>query len=171
MRFAIRKVAPDEHHRGARCGCKENEAGDVTVDLVSWKVRLEQPADEGPAQKRHRERLHSPVDEERDADAPPVLLDPGQSREIDFHEHGDDHQPDEPGYRQVDLGDLGRPDDMEYGGKELPKRDSGNDAESYPDSEIAFESGHGQTRSFEVSPAVARLRKTASGLSVSGLSE
>ena len=66
------------------------------------------------------------------------------------------HQPDEPGYRQVDLGDLGRTDDVEYRGKELPKRDSGNDAESHPDSEIAFESGHGQTRLFGMNAAVTR---------------
>src|SRR5665811_352909 len=156
MRLAIRKVAPNKHHRGARRGREQNEAGDITVDLVRWKVRPEQPSDKEPAQKRHRERLHSPVDEECDPDAPPMLLDPGQSSEINFHEHRDDHQPDEPGYRQVDLGDLGRPDDVEYGGKELPKRDSCNDAKTDPNSEIAFESGHGQTRLFGINAAVTR---------------
>ena len=63
------------------------------------------------------------------------------------------------------------PIDVEDGGKEVPERDPGNDAKSDPDGEIAFESGHGQTRSFGVSPAVARSRKAASGLSAAGLSE
>jgi hypothetical protein len=139
-------VAPDEHHRGTRRGRKQDEAGDVAVDLVRRQIGLEQPADEEPAQERHRERFYGPVDEERDRDAPPMFLDPRQRRKIDLHEHGDDHQPDQDSHRHVDLGDFGRTDDVEYRGKEVPKCDPNNDAKSNPNGEVAFESRHGQTR-------------------------
>ena len=57
------------------------------------------------------------------------------------------------------------------GRKEVPECDPNNDAKGDPNGEVAFESGHGQTRSFGVSSAVARSRKAASGLRAAGLSE
>ena len=110
MRLAISEITPDEYHRRARRRREQDEAGDIAIDLVRRKVRSEQPADEEPTQERHGERFYRPVDEERNADTAPMLLDARQSREIDFHEHGNDHQPDQDCHRQIDLGDLGQAD-------------------------------------------------------------
>ena len=72
-----------------------------------------------------------------------------QRREVDLQQHGNDHQPDQHGHRQVDLGDLGRADGLEDAGQDMPERDAGHDAKRDPDGQVAFESGHGQTRRSE----------------------
>ena len=107
MRLAVREVAPDEDHGRARRCREQDEAGDVAVNLVRWQIRSEELADKEPAQQRHRERLHGPVDEERDADAAPMLAHLRRGREVDLYEHRDDHQPDQDRNGQIDLGDLG----------------------------------------------------------------
>ena len=117
--FAVGQVAPDEHHGRAGCRREQDEAGDIAVDLVGRQPRREQVADEQPAQRGHRERLYRPVDEQCHADAAPVLADLADGGEIDLDQHRDDHQPDQDGDRQVDVGDLGRTDGVEDGGKEM----------------------------------------------------
>ena len=142
MRLAAAKIAPDEHHRRAGRRGQQDEPGNVAVDLASRQIRLEQPADEKPAEKRHRERLDRPVDKQRHADAAPMLAHPRQGSKIDLHQHGNNHQPDQRRNRQIDLGDLGRPDNVEKGGKGMPQRDSNDDAKSDPHGKIAFEKRH-----------------------------
>ena len=63
--------------------------------------------------------------------------------EIDLHQHRDDHQPDQHRHRQIDLGDFGRADDVEDAGEEMAKRHAGDDAQSDPQGQVAFEHGHG----------------------------
>jgi len=38
----------------------------------------------------------------------------GQGREVDLHEHGDDHDPDQHRHRQVDMGNLHAADCVGY---------------------------------------------------------
>ena len=136
-----RKVAPDEHHRRAGRGCEQDKAGDVAVDLIGGKIGPEQPADEEPAQQRHRERLDRPIDEERHADAAPMLL-TCQGGKVDLEQHGNDHQPDQHRNRQIDLGDFRRADDLKYRGEEMAERNAGGDAQRDPEGEVSFERGH-----------------------------
>src|SRR5690606_40507217 len=52
---------------------QQDQAGDVAVELVGRQPVGEDVADEQPGQQCHRERLDRPVDEQRHADATPVL--------------------------------------------------------------------------------------------------
>lgn len=74
MRLALGQVRPDEDHGSAGGGSEDDEPGDVAVDLARGEIWPEEIADEEPAERRHRKRLDRPVDEERHADAAPVLL-------------------------------------------------------------------------------------------------
>jgi hypothetical protein len=58
-------------------------------------------------------RLHRPVDEQRDADAFPVRSHLAERAEVDLHQHGDDHHPDEQPDRDVDAGDFHAADRLE----------------------------------------------------------
>jgi hypothetical protein len=120
MRLPLGEVAPDEHHGGAGRRSEKDEACKVGIDLVGRQVGSEEIADENPPEERHRKRLHRPVDQERDADAAPVLLDPAERGEVDLDEHGYDHQPDQRRDRQVDPGDLGRADAREDRRRRMP---------------------------------------------------
>ena len=59
-------MAPDEHHRRAWRGGKDDAAGNVLVGLLRPDKGRKHQAEEKPRQGRHRERLHHPVDEKRD---------------------------------------------------------------------------------------------------------
>ena len=142
VRLAVGQVAPDEDHRRAGGGGEQDETGDVAVDLRGREVGPEQPADEQPAQQRHRERLDGPVDEQRHADPAPVLPDPAERGEVDLHQHRDDHEPDQHGHRQVDLGDLRRSDRVEHGRQRVTERDAHDDAEPDPEGQVTLERGH-----------------------------
>jgi hypothetical protein len=107
MRLAVHEVRPDEDHGCAGRGGQQDQARDIAVDLVGRQVRSEEMGDEQPAEQRHREGLHQPVDADRDGDPAPMLLDLPQSRKVDFQEHRDNHQPDQHGDRQIDLRDFG----------------------------------------------------------------
>ena len=81
----VRELAPDEHHRRAGRRCKQDQAGDVAVDLLCGQIRRKHMPDEDPAEQRHRERLDQPVHAERHADAAPVLSHLVQRAEVDLH--------------------------------------------------------------------------------------
>ena len=74
------RLSPDEHHRGAGRGGEQDEPGDVAVDLGGRQARREDVADEDPAEQRHRERLHRPVDEQGDAESPASVPAPRRAR-------------------------------------------------------------------------------------------
>ena len=95
MRLALAQVRPDEHHRRAGRGGQQDQAGDVGRICAAGSSGREQPPDEERAEQRHRERLHRPVDEQRDADAAPVLAHLAERAEVDLEQHRDDHQPDQ----------------------------------------------------------------------------
>src|SRR5512132_3109096 len=63
VRLSVAEVRPHKNHRRAGSSGKDNQAGDVAVDLFDGQVRAEQPPDEQPAEQCHRERLDTPVDE------------------------------------------------------------------------------------------------------------
>jgi hypothetical protein len=90
-----------------------------------------------PAQQRHRERLDRPVDEQRDADAAPVLAHLVQRAEVDLQQHRDDHHPDQQGDRQVDLGDFHAPMAWKRRAAEMAERDADDDAQGDPDGQVA----------------------------------
>ena len=69
-------------------GGEDDQAGDIRVDLVRGQVGSEQIADEEGAERRHRERLDRPIDEQCDADAAPMLADFAQSGEVDLTSMG-----------------------------------------------------------------------------------
>jgi hypothetical protein len=82
MGLAVGQMAPHEHHRGAWGGCQQNQSSDVAADLFARQIRLEKPTNKQPSEQRHRERLHSPIDEERDADTLPMPLHLDQCGEV-----------------------------------------------------------------------------------------
>ena len=143
MRLAVGQVRPDEDHGRAGRGGEDDQPGDVAVDLHRGQIGPEQIADEEPARAAAMENgLTGPVDEQRDADAAPVLPDLAERGEVDLEQHRHDHQPDQRRHRQVDPGDLRRADGVEEAGQELAEGDAGDDAERHPEGELAFEDGH-----------------------------
>jgi len=72
------------------------------------------------------------VEEQGDADAAPVLLDAGKGFEIDFHQHWNDHQPDQHRHRQIDLSDLRRAEKLEKARHKMAQRDAEDDAQYRP---------------------------------------
>ena len=142
MRFAPGQVRPDEHHRGARRGGEDDQAGDIGADLIGGQIGPEQIADEERAERRHRERLDRPIDEQGHADAAPVLTDFAERGKVDLDQHGNDHEPDQGRHRQVDLGDFRRADRMKYAWREMAEDNARDDAQGDPHGEIAFEQGH-----------------------------
>ncbi len=136
---AVGEAAPHEDHRRAGRGRQQDQAGDVGVELVGGQIGGEDPAHEQPAEQRHREGFHRPVDEQRDADAPPVGRHPMQGAEVDLQQHGDDHEPDQQRHRQVDLGRLDAPHRLEHAGHGMAETDAGEDAERHPQGQVTLE--------------------------------
>jgi len=136
------QAGPYEDHGRAGCRGKDDKACNVRIDLVGRQVRAEKPADEQPCKKRHRERLDGPVDEQRDADAPPVPTDLPKRGEVDFQKHGNNHQPDENGDGNIDLGNLGGADSVEQCREKMPQSDARDNAKGNPDSQIPFKDRH-----------------------------
>ena len=89
-------------------------------------------ADENPGQQSHRERLDRPVDEKRHADATPMLANSMKGAEVDFQQHGDDHQPDQDRDRKIDLGYGGAPEKLERHRNQAAQGEPGQDAERDP---------------------------------------
>jgi hypothetical protein len=141
---AARQTAPDKDHRRAGRRRQQDQAGDVAVQLVGGQHGRKQVADEQPGQKRHRERLHQPVHEQRHADAAHVLSHLVQRAEVDLHQHRDDHDPDQQAHRQIDLRDFHAADGLEYAGQELSERDARHDAQEHPDGQVPLENAHGR---------------------------
>src|ERR1700722_8467500 len=99
--------------------------------------------DEDPGEQRHRERLHEPVDTDRRRDAAPMLADLAQRGGVDLEQHRDNHQPDQYGDRQIDLGYRRLAESMKDARHHLAQDHSGYDAERHPQSEETFEYAHG----------------------------
>jgi hypothetical protein len=126
------QVAPHEHHRRARRGGQQDQAGDVGVELRRRQLAGEQVADEDPAQQRHRKGLYRPVDEQRDADALPLPAHIAQRAEVDLQQHRDDHQPDQHGDRQVHLRQLHAAQRREAARQQVSQQGAGDDAQQNP---------------------------------------
>ena len=92
--------------------------------------------------KGHRERLHAPVDEQRDTDAAHVRLYLMQRAEVDLQQHRDDHHPHQHADRNVDPGNLQTGDGMEHAGQKLPEQYTGDDAQHDPDGQVTLEQIH-----------------------------
>jgi glyceraldehyde 3-phosphate dehydrogenase len=136
------QIAPHENHRRARRGAKQDQAGDVAVDLRCGQERRENVADEYPAEQRHGERLDGPVHEQRDADAVLLAAQLMQRGEVDLHQHRDDHHPDQQPDREVDLRDLQAADGLRQFGSGDANDRSGNDAQEHPKRQPALEETH-----------------------------
>ena len=142
MRLALCEARPDKNHRRAGRSGEKDQSGDVRVDLIGGKGVAKQAADENPAQQRHRKGFDRPVNEQGHADAAPVAANLFQRREIDPHQHGNDHQPDEQGDRQIHFCDFKRGDGVEKLREEMAEYDARDNAERDPDGKIAFEKRH-----------------------------
>jgi hypothetical protein len=84
--------------------------------------------------------LTPPVDEQGHAHAAPMLLDLGERREVDLHQHRDNHQPDQHRHRQIDLGHLQASDHLERHRQQVAESDADDDAQRHPNRQIALES-------------------------------
>jgi len=69
----------------------------------------------------------------------PVARDLAHRGEVDLQEHQDDHQPDQHGQGQVDIGHFQPADGLKLARKHLPVRDPGNNAKGNPEGQEAFE--------------------------------
>ena len=77
--------------------------------------------------------------EEGDADAAPMTANLSDRSEVHLQQHGNDHQPDEHGDRQVDVSNLGASDGMKDAGQQMAERHADDDAERDPQGQGAFE--------------------------------
>jgi hypothetical protein len=99
--------------------------------------------DENPPEQRHREGLHQPIDEERHPDALYVAADLSQCAEVDFHQHRNDHDPDEKPNGKVYLSDRQTADELEDAWQRTAECYAHDDAEKYPNRQIALEDTQG----------------------------
>lgn len=98
--------------------------------------------EEQPSEKRHRERLDDPVDEEGDEQASRPLPDTQETAEVDLQHHRVDHQPDEQCDGDVDpapLAELEVSNRPDRPWDELAEGDADNHAERDPHRQVAFE--------------------------------
>src|SRR6202000_208065 len=79
---------------------------------------------------------------QRHADAAPVLAHLAEGTEVDLQKHRNNHQPDEPGYRQIDPGDFRARNGGEQPGQKMPECDARDDTERDPKRQITFEEVH-----------------------------
>ena len=142
--IASRKPAPDKDHGRAGGSGQQDESRHIAVQLLGREPGRKEPADEKPGQQRHREGLDRPVDEEGDANALPVRPHLMQGAEVDLHQHGDDHHPDEQPDGDVNLGDLQPPKKLEGRRNPLAEPDAGQDTERHPESQPTLEDTHGR---------------------------
>mgnify|MGYP004107584289 CR=1 FL=1 len=142
IRLAIGKVAPDENHCSAGRRRQNDEARNVAVNLTGHQVRAKQITDEKQTERRHGKRFDRPVDEQGHADPTPVLADLTERGKVDLYQHWDDHQPDQDGHRNVDLGDLGPANGLEFARKKMSECDANNNAKRDPNGQIAFKYRH-----------------------------
>lgn len=63
-------------------------------------------------------------------------------REVDLEQHGNDHQPDEDGDRDIYLSDRRRADGAKRSGNRLSENDASDNTERDPNAEITFEAPH-----------------------------
>ncbi|CAM5323212.1 hypothetical protein RLIN73S_02020 [Rhodanobacter lindaniclasticus] len=161
MSPALATARPREHPR-LPAGCRRTlgrqsdlEAGDQSA---TWSpVLLELGAAATPAstrqkripiddEERHRERLDRPIDEQRDADAAPMLSDLAERTEVHLEQHGDHHDPDQQAHRQIDLGHFHAADGLEHAGRKLAQGDARDDAQQHPYGQVTLEDAHGGRR-------------------------
>ena len=67
------------------------------------------------------------------------MADVAQTVGFDLEHHRIDHQPDQHGHDEVDLGHLEVGDLLEHAGYDEPETDAREDRERHPDGEEAFE--------------------------------
>ena len=66
-----------------------------------------------------------------------------QGGEVNFQQHGDDHEPHEQGNWNVDMRQRGGAEELEQAGEQLAEDDARDDAERHPEREVALEKSHG----------------------------
>jgi hypothetical protein len=74
-----------------------------------------------------------------DADPAPVLANLPKRRKINLQQHRHDHQPDQDCDRQIDLRDFDTADNVKHGRGGMAEENTDEDAEEYPESQIALE--------------------------------
>jgi hypothetical protein len=99
-------VAPYEHHGRTGCGTQQHRTGKVLVGQISGDERLEQHEKEEPGDAKHGKRLDQPVGHPGDQDAFRLAAHIFHAVEIYLQHHGEDHQPDQDGYRDGYIGIL-----------------------------------------------------------------
>src|SRR3954466_9088504 len=95
-----------------------------------------------PPEQRHRKGLDRPIHKHRDGDAAPMFPDLMKCSKVNLREHGNDHEPDEHGYRQVDVCDFSRADGLEETRKTVSQRNACGDAHDYPQTQIPLKGRH-----------------------------
>jgi len=62
-----------------------------------------------------------------------------QRGEVDLHQHGDDHHPDQQADRQIDLRHFQRADGLGGLGHQQAEQGAGDDAQEHPQRQVALE--------------------------------
>jgi hypothetical protein len=140
IRLAVGQVGPYEHHRGTRRRGQNDETGDIAVDVAWRQQRAKEPANEQPGEQGHAEGLDQPIDADGHGNAAPLLGHPVQRAEIDLEQHRHDHQPDQHGDRNIDLGHGHAAERLEGRRQQPAERNTGDDAQRDPDGQITLKS-------------------------------
>jgi hypothetical protein len=99
----------------------------------------EDVSEEQPGDRRHRERLHEPVHEQRHEQTARPASDVADRSEVDLHHHRRDHQPDEDRNRHVDLtacAELEASQCLHHSGRGQAKRHADDHAEADPEAQV-----------------------------------
>ena len=99
--------------------------------------------EEQPGERRHRERLDEPVDEQRHEQAARPAADVADGAEVDLHHHRRDHQPDQHRDRDIDLAARAELEPAqgvhEHRRRRCPSSRPGHHAQRDPQRQVALE--------------------------------
>ena len=135
---AAHQLTPHEHHRCTRRHPEQDHAGDVLARALRIDQAGEQVFEEEHAERRHGKRFDQPVDHQGDAQPLGLPADVLERGEVDVDHHRVNHDPDEHRDNEVDVGVFKIRDPLETGGNPRAEADPGDDAQRYPDREVAF---------------------------------
>jgi hypothetical protein len=132
VRVPVGEVAPDEDHGRARRHAEQDHARDDLRGVLRGDHAREREPEEEHAERRHRERLDEPVDDEGEREPPGLLADILEARRLHLQHHRVDHQPDEHRDDQVDAGDLEPRNELKSAGEHQAKPHADADGQRDP---------------------------------------
>ena len=138
-RVAVGQVGPDKDHRGAGSGSEEDSSGEVFGGKLAGDQGLKDHFQEEGGNEVHGEGLDEPIHHQSDDEALGLLARILDAGEVDLEHHGIDHEPDEQGYGDRNLGVFELTEERGHAGQEVAYGHAEGDAQGDPHGKVLGE--------------------------------